>query len=184
MQRVPISKGKRFEIFARDGFTCQYCGLRPPDVILEVDHIEPVAGGGSNDDVNLITSCFDCNRGKRAKRLGDIRPRPDADIEYLKIEQERMEVQRYLDAKKSRDKAFQRLVASLSATWAECLNATNPQDKQWRQWLLIYTPEEVEQAIHRVAGRYAAGRTQGGYVGLLSYISGILKRRREEEEAE
>jgi hypothetical protein len=184
MQRVPISKGKRFEIFARDGFTCQYCGLRPPDVILEVDHIEPVAGGGSNDDVNLITSCFDCNRGKRAKRLGDIRPRPDADIEYLKIEQERMEVQRYLDAKKARDKAFQRLVASLNATWSECLNATNPQDKQWRQWLLIYTPEEVEQAIHRVAGRYAAGRTQGGYAGLLSYISGILKRRREEEEAE
>jgi 5-methylcytosine-specific restriction endonuclease McrA len=62
--RKPISKKARFEVFKRDGFTCQYCGSHPPDVVLEVDHIEPVSGGGSNDADNLITSCFNCNRGK------------------------------------------------------------------------------------------------------------------------
>lgn len=63
-ERKPISKKKRFEVFKRDHFTCQYCGRKSPDVILEVDHIKPVAEGGNNGILNLITSCRDCNRGK------------------------------------------------------------------------------------------------------------------------
>ncbi len=62
--RKPISKKIRFEIFKRDDFTCQYCGRKPPAVVLEVDHIVPVSGGGKNLEHNLITACFDCNRGK------------------------------------------------------------------------------------------------------------------------
>lgn len=69
--RKAISKGLRFEVFKRDSFRCQYCGRSAPDVILEVDHIIPVAEGGKNDLLNLITSCRDCNRGKGAKRLTD-----------------------------------------------------------------------------------------------------------------
>lgn len=64
--RKALSKARRFAIFHRDGFTCQYCGKRPPAVVLEVDHIVPVSQEGSDDDHNLITSCFDCNRGKGA----------------------------------------------------------------------------------------------------------------------
>lgn len=59
------SKTKRFEVFKRDKFTCQYCGRRPPDVVLECDHIHPEAKGGDDEYSNLITACFDCNRGKR-----------------------------------------------------------------------------------------------------------------------
>lgn len=62
--RVPLSKRTRFEVFKRDGFCCQYCGAHPPGVVLECDHIVPVAEGGQNDMDNLITACFDCNRGK------------------------------------------------------------------------------------------------------------------------
>ena len=40
-----------------------------PDVILEVDHIKPVAEGGKNEILNLITSCRDCNRGKGKRKL-------------------------------------------------------------------------------------------------------------------
>ena len=36
---------------------------------MEVDHISPVSKGGDNDIDNLITSCFDCNRGKAANPL-------------------------------------------------------------------------------------------------------------------
>ena len=64
MARKPLSKKIRFEVFKRDKFTCQYCGRMSPDVILEVDHIEPVAEGGDNEITNLITSCRDCNRGR------------------------------------------------------------------------------------------------------------------------
>jgi len=69
--RKPLSKKTRFEVFKRDHFTCQYCGRMSPDVILEVDHIKPVAEGGTNEMLNLITSCRDCNRGKGKRKLSD-----------------------------------------------------------------------------------------------------------------
>ena len=68
---MSISKKIRFEVFKRDNFKCQYCGKEAPDVILEVDHIDPKSGGGSDDILNLITSCFDCNRGKSNIKLDD-----------------------------------------------------------------------------------------------------------------
>lgn len=68
-QRKGITKKTRFEVFKRDNFTCQYCGRMAPDVILEVDHINPVSNGGDNEILNLITSCFDCNRGKGKRKL-------------------------------------------------------------------------------------------------------------------
>lgn len=72
MGRKAISKKVRFEVFKRDAFTCQYCGSHPPKVVLEVDHIVPVCEGGENEDTNLITSCFDCNRGKAGNPLASI----------------------------------------------------------------------------------------------------------------
>lgn len=65
----PISKKMRFDVFKRDGFKCQYCGQTPPAVVLEVDHINPVSKGGKNFAHNLITACFNCNRGKAATPL-------------------------------------------------------------------------------------------------------------------
>lgn len=70
-ERKPISKKMRFEVFKRDKFTCQYCGAQAPEVVLEVDHIVPISQGGTNDIMNLVTSCFDCNRGKGKKVLSD-----------------------------------------------------------------------------------------------------------------
>jgi hypothetical protein len=68
-ERTAIGKTLRFNIFKRDLFSCQYCGATPPSVVLEIDHIHPVSKGGTNDSDNLITACFDCNRGKRDKLL-------------------------------------------------------------------------------------------------------------------
>lgn len=68
-RREPISKSTRFEVFKRDEFTCQYCGAHPPLVVLEIDHITPVASGGGSEIENLVTSCMDCNRGKGAVHL-------------------------------------------------------------------------------------------------------------------
>lgn len=70
-ERKTISKKLRFEVFKRDNFTCQYCGRMAPDVILEIDHINPVKNKGTNDILNLVTSCRDCNRGKGAKKLSE-----------------------------------------------------------------------------------------------------------------
>ena len=74
---IPMSKRKaipkkiRFEVFKRDKFTCQYCGESAPDTVLEIDHIIPFAKGGSDDILNLVTSCEDCNAGKSDRMLSD-----------------------------------------------------------------------------------------------------------------
>jgi hypothetical protein len=66
-----VSKQARFEVFKRDNFTCRYCGAKAPDVLLEIDHVVPRAEGGTNDLVNLTTSCAACNGGKGKRRLED-----------------------------------------------------------------------------------------------------------------
>jgi len=71
MKRKGITPKTRFEVFKRDKFTCQYCGKSAPDIILHIDHIDPVFNGGHNDILNLITSCKDCNLGKSKNLLSD-----------------------------------------------------------------------------------------------------------------
>lgn len=63
-QRALVTPKIRFEVLKRDNFTCQYCGAHGEGVVLEVDHIIPISKGGTSDMGNLITACFDCNRGK------------------------------------------------------------------------------------------------------------------------
>ena len=69
--RKKLSRKIRFEVFKRDSFACIYCGRKAPEVILEIDHVIPVSENGSNDLLNLVTSCFECNRGKSNRQLSD-----------------------------------------------------------------------------------------------------------------
>ena len=62
--RTNLPKSLRHKILKRDRYTCQACGARAPDVELEVDHKVPISKGGTDDELNLITLCRDCNRGK------------------------------------------------------------------------------------------------------------------------
>lgn len=57
-----VTKRLRYEILSRDGFACRYCGAT--DVPLHVDHVLPLALGGTHDSSNLATACVDCNSGK------------------------------------------------------------------------------------------------------------------------
>ena len=57
----------RSAVFARDNWTCRYCGAR--GVRMECDHVEPIARGGSNAIENLATACVRCNRSKGSKTL-------------------------------------------------------------------------------------------------------------------
>ena len=68
-KRRTISTRTRFEVFKRDGFRCIYCGATPMGTPLHVDHVIPVAEGGSNKPENLATACAQCNGGKAAVSL-------------------------------------------------------------------------------------------------------------------
>ena len=54
----------RLNIFARDKFTCQYCGSRPHRSHLNLDHVIPRTLGGRTTWENVVCSCVECNRRK------------------------------------------------------------------------------------------------------------------------
>jgi 5-methylcytosine-specific restriction endonuclease McrA len=55
-------------LFARDRYTCQYCGrpqsALPPRQGLTRDHVIPQSRGGTNAWDNVITACSPCNTRK------------------------------------------------------------------------------------------------------------------------
>lgn len=83
VQRRPLPHKQRLRVLERDSHRCQ---LRLPGCsgwAFEVDHIVPVAEGGSDRDINLHAVCAECHRVKsqaealrgrlrayRAKKLG------------------------------------------------------------------------------------------------------------------
>lgn len=93
-KRKAISKSLRFEVFKRDNFRCQYCGETAPNVVLEVDHIVPVAEGGKTELINLITACMACNRGKGKRPLSSTQSldKQRAQLEDLNSRREQLEM--------------------------------------------------------------------------------------------
>jgi hypothetical protein len=67
--RIRVSKWEaiRSLVFARDDYTCTYCGSRQPP--LHCDHVVPVSRGGSDEMSNLATACKRCNLSKGDKLL-------------------------------------------------------------------------------------------------------------------
>ena len=63
--RPTISQSRRLRILRRDGWSCRYCGGGGP---FQIDHVTPVAHGGSTTDHNLVTACEKCNQRKGVQR--------------------------------------------------------------------------------------------------------------------
>ncbi|VXD20357.1 HNH endonuclease [Planktothrix serta PCC 8927] len=64
--RIFIPKEVRRYVFLRDNYQCKSCGKTDSETQLTIDHIIPLAKGGSNDISNLQTLCFECNQKKKA----------------------------------------------------------------------------------------------------------------------
>jgi 5-methylcytosine-specific restriction endonuclease McrA len=64
--RVPkrYVRFSRFNIYARDRNTCQYCGRRFSRNDLNLDHVVPRSRGGTSTWENVVCSCHRCNRMK------------------------------------------------------------------------------------------------------------------------
>src|SRR5207244_1064417 len=61
----------RREIFIRDHFTCQYCGLKTKDLTL--DHLIPRHKGGRHAWDNLVSACRSCNHRKGGRTPAEAR---------------------------------------------------------------------------------------------------------------
>lgn len=117
MARKQLSKKLRFEIFKRDEFTCAYCGATPPSVTLEVDHIIPVSSGGESTEDNLITSCFDCNRGKGKNGL-DAKSRPLA-VKAAEVAEKEEQLKEYRKELRKRERRIERDVDAIDEVFQE-----------------------------------------------------------------
>src|SRR4030065_1803395 len=118
-KRKQLSKTARFEVFKRDSFTCQYCGRKSPDVLLVIDHIKPVSKGGTNDILNFITSCRDCNAGKSNRQLADttILDKQRQQLEDLQERKEQIEMM--FEWQKGLLDLDNQVVTKLSTFWSE-----------------------------------------------------------------
>jgi 5-methylcytosine-specific restriction endonuclease McrA len=55
----------KIEVFNRDKFTCQYCGMRTRE--LTIDHVMPRKRGGKHTWENVVSACVPCNRRKAGR---------------------------------------------------------------------------------------------------------------------
>ena len=162
---MPLSVRRRFQVFQRDSFTCQYCGRTSPDVVLEVDHIVPLSKGGSDDVMNLWTSCWDCNRGKAAKSLDVVVTGEDPyDRAVMLLERER-QINEYNTVLAAINKRVEDDLASLEEYWPRHLR---PADRTGLRRLLEHLPcETIYQAMEIAVNNKA---THGlGYVYAVIY---------------
>lgn len=177
-KRIQIPKKMRFEVFKRDKFTCQYCGRKSPDVVLEVDHIKPVAEGGTNDILNLVTACFDCNRGKSKTLLDDstVIQKQQAQLELLaeKREQLAMMLEWRSALSNTNDEVAEGLLNYLFGKYGSSLT----KDKAIRaeairyvkkSWLRFFTVEELLNAIDIASEQYNTFSVAVEKVGGICY---------------
>lgn len=182
--RRAISPRTRFEIFKRDGFTCAYCGRKSPDVVLEVDHIVPVVEGGSDDPINLTTSCWECNSGKSGVLLGQVMTGEDPhDRAIVMLERERQleEYNRVLEtARERREVETWALVrywkSELGYTEEDDLTKTTHADYRWLFGALEWCPREVIRQYMDVALRRRMTKN-------LRYVAACVRNWRYEQTA-
>lgn len=179
VKRKPLSKRTRFEVFKRDGFTCQFCGNTPPAVILEVDHLVPLSKGGVDEIINLLTSCEGCNRGKSDRLVTQISS-PDARPETLRIHQEVAEAKRFLNERLELDRINLALISYLRDQWSECFGRLKhpPADRQIKAWLANFSPDTILDSW-RIVGEYTrVGKRFESSNALCAYIAGVCKNKR------
>ena len=63
-RRSGISSKLRWQVLHRDDFQCRYCGAKPGESELHIDHVLSKADGGNDIIDNLVTACVPCNLGK------------------------------------------------------------------------------------------------------------------------
>lgn len=88
----------RFNVYARDRNTCQYCGCRFPRFELNLDHVVPRSQGGTSTWENIVCSCHACNRqkgGRTPREAGMKLLRPPRRPEWTPFMLETFSLRRY-----------------------------------------------------------------------------------------
>lgn len=155
--RKPISKSLRFEVFKRDSFKCQYCGAEAPNVLLHIDHIKPVAGGGTNDLTNLITSCMPCNLGKRDVALDDHAAVNKARAQLDELQERREQLDLMMQWRESLRDLDHEAVDRLADYWSKHTPGWHVNEhgkRSIKKWLQTFNVEAICTAMDAAATSY------------------------------
>jgi hypothetical protein len=167
----------RFEVFKRDGFACQYCGRTVPDVILELDHILPKAEGGGDEITNLITACWDCNRGKGATLLDDRAPVLDLETQTEVIREREAQIRAYNEIKAAERSRQQDEYDEVLGYWYEVWGETHlerwhlPWANVLRRYIEEIGPSGVMDAMDVTRARFPNTITANA----VRYFVGVLR---------
>lgn len=175
---MSVGKKRRFEVFKRDGFTCIYCGRKPPATTLEVDHVIPRVDGGDDEMENLVTSCFDCNRGKGAGGLDERAPRLDLVAETARLREREEQLRAYHEAK---EEQLERKDAGFNEVWSywfELWGVTTlnkwetPWENSLRNAVDVLGVADVKDAMRIACDRFTYPSSSAA-----KYFGGIIRRR-------
>lgn len=183
MTRKAIGKKVRFEVFKRDSFTCQYCGASAPDVVLQVDHIDPVSKGGEHSVMNFITSCQGCNAGKSDRLISDdsVIKRQKEQLDQLNERREQIEMMlKWREAMNDIDSYQVEVIAAEWKTMAIGYQLNAEGLRTVRKLLKKYGLPAVMDALSIIADQYLEfaddGRATVSSVGIAwGKLSGVLR---------
>lgn len=170
------SKKLRFSIFKRDNFTCQYCGKAPPNAILEVDHVVSRKDGGGDEEINLITACFTCNRGKGKRSVGVDKLRKGGlkkEIEILKEEKDQLVA--YYDFLKQRNKYEKQKLNVFQAAWKEASGDSNSLTESGLKSIIRLTENYRAEDIFRAIKITWDKKWGDNHNDQFKYMCGVLK---------
>lgn len=181
-KRKAISDSLRWSVFARDGFSCRYCGRQAGQdgVTLAVDHVLSVAEGGDNRMDNLVTACKTCNGGKSAKSL---LAAPSTEDVSKRINQKRVDVQQQAQtirqAMEAEAEAEQAIVnMKCDAYGVKSTRFNRSETTTARNLISEFGADQVY-----VWYRSAASRRVSEWKAIL-YVCGCARRAREQREGE
>lgn len=173
-KRKEVSKRMRFEVFKRDNFTCQYCGRMAPDVVLQVDHIKPVAKGGKNEMINLVTSCFDCNNGKSDIELSDDAAVKKQEKQLLELAERKEQLEMMLKWRDSMNDIENDMVNAVAKVFSDNTKwGVNDHGKKTiKKWVKEFSLNDILDAAEISINQYYDG-TETGWNKAFDKVSGI-----------
>lgn len=175
---MAVSKRTRFEVMRRDGHACRYCGAMAPDVKLHVDHVMPVALGGTDKPDNLVTACVDCNAGKTstspdATVVADVKAADLALAEAMK----RAADEAITASSAARHAEYVQVFHLMWGEWTNWKNEDMPMPADWRRTIQQFAdaglPEELlAEAIWITMNKHGLPQDS-----LFRYMCGICWRK-------
>jgi hypothetical protein len=175
-KRKSTGKRLRFSIFARDKFTCRYCGRQSDEIALVLDHVIPVSKGGTSDESNLVTCCVECNQGKADILIEHAAP---TETDRLRMEQEMREQEMAAEFAARTNEARQRRLSSMVQFWCG-LTGCNDLHRRTGMIVFRYVQDHGESVVYpwiesayQTCAATAAGPALD--VNMGRYISGIRR---------